>query len=106
MSARGRQRIYGLTPTQYEELLQRGGGACQICRGEAVGTERMMSLVIDHDHACCPGGRSCGRCVRGLICNLCNIVLGRFEGGQLDMQRWVKQAEDYLSGHAERYGVA
>jgi hypothetical protein len=34
---------------------------------------------IDHDHACCPGSSSCGRCVRGVVCSRCNTNLAHFE---------------------------
>lgn len=32
----------------------------------------LVRPVIDHDHACCPGRWSCGRCIRGLVCPSCN----------------------------------
>lgn len=35
-----------------------------------------MPLVVDHDHACCPGAHSCGLCVRAFLCNRCNLVTG------------------------------
>lgn len=34
-----------------------------------------VDLVIDHDHDCCPG-RSCGECVRGVLCRTHNVWLG------------------------------
>jgi hypothetical protein len=34
---------------------------------------------IDHDHRCCPGRTACGKCVRGLLCNRCNLLLGMVE---------------------------
>lgn len=56
---------------------------CPICRADlvtpAVRRNRGRAvplLVVDHDHACCPGDHSCGKCVKGLICFDCNTALG------------------------------
>lgn len=57
---------------------------CEICgtdllqrRNDSNGRVRPL-LVVDHDHACCPGGsHSCGKCVRGLICRACNAAAGQ-----------------------------
>jgi len=34
---------------------------------------------IDHDHRCCPGTFSCGRCLLGLLCHKCNFGSGYFD---------------------------
>jgi hypothetical protein len=52
------------------------GGVCAICERPPDKAKRVKRLVVDHDHACCPGGKSCGKCVRGLLCEWCNRILG------------------------------
>lgn len=63
---------YGLTPEAYEEMLESQGGGCAIC-GKTP-EENGRRLAVDHDHTCCPRRDGCcGKCVRGLLCNACNI---------------------------------
>lgn len=87
---------HGLTLEQYEEMLFAQGGRCKICSREPrlnrSGFLRRFS--IDHDHKCCPGKYSCGKCVRGLLCYSCNSGLGQFE----DNPEWLREALRYLAG--------
>ena len=70
---------YGLTPLQYNRLFTAQNGVCAICGQPETARQKsgkIQRLSIDHNHKCCPGKRSCGRCVRGLLCVRCNIALG------------------------------
>jgi hypothetical protein len=52
-------------------------GLCACCGEVMLPKGRTMdSVCVDHDHKCCPGKRSCGKCIRGLIHWRCNMVLG------------------------------
>lgn len=78
------RKLYGLTELQYLDLLARQGGGCAICAVTPEELSRTATgepkwLAVDHDHACCPGSRSCGKCVRGLLCSNCNKGLGNFQ---------------------------
>jgi len=66
---------YGITLDQYDDMLDQQNGGCKIClrTPQEVGT-----LVVDHDHDCHPGRIACKLCVRGLLCQDCNIGLGKF----------------------------
>jgi len=75
------KRKYGITLDDYEKTLAGQGGGCAVCRKtEAINGRR---LAVDHDHGCCPGRITCGRCVRGLLCSSCNLHLGAI-GDNLD----------------------
>ncbi|MFE6636055.1 endonuclease domain-containing protein [Streptomyces tendae] len=74
---RVRLRHYNVTREFVEQLLLIQEGKCAICGAPAPAE---VTMHIDHDHACCPVGRSCGACVRGLLCNRCNYHgLGWYE---------------------------
>ena len=63
--------LYMVDIDYYDAVVQRQQEKCAIC-GQSSGV-----LVIDHDHACCPKGHSsCGCCLRGLLCNTCNLGVG------------------------------
>lgn len=65
---------YGITPEQFDALLESQGGTCATCfRVPSEGTKRFS---VDHDHSCCPGEFTCGKCIRGLLCGNCNTALG------------------------------
>lgn len=73
-----RKSFYGITNEEYNEAFKAHGGKCAMCG-------RYEELVIDHCH-------STGK-FRGLICRLCNGLLGRFK----DSTDQLQNAIDYLT---------
>lgn len=68
------RRTYNITLDEYEAMVAAQDGRCAIC---SLPPESGGSLHIDHDHACCPDKcKSCGECIRGLLCSPCNTALG------------------------------
>lgn len=68
---------YGLTQESFDLLLEVQQHACGMCHEPF---EEGQLVHVDHDHACCQfKKRSCGKCIRGLLCHTCNIALGHIE---------------------------
>ncbi len=68
-------RKFGLTIESFDALLAAQGGKCAIC-GITHPGGRHGTWHVDHDRSCCPRSGSCGRCVRALLCQNCNLLLG------------------------------
>jgi hypothetical protein len=66
---------YGITAEQFDKMVADQGGVCAICT-RAFPDDR--APAVDHDHSCCPGKKSCGRCLRKLLCGSCNRGIGLF----------------------------
>ena len=74
------RRRYGITKSQYEELLIQQNGGCAFCgRKEEPDSRR---LAIDHCHAT--------GIVRGILCNKCNNGLGSFGDNIEGMKKAIK----------------
>lgn len=65
---------YGITIEQYNAMLRKQKGLCAACDRPPGGCREF--LAVDHDHSCCPGERSCGKCVRALLHVECNAAIG------------------------------
>lgn len=65
---------WNLTEQDLQAMLVNQGGRCAICPAREPGGRGTWH--VDHDHTCCSKGRSCGACIRGLLCSNCNVLLG------------------------------
>lgn len=81
-------KVFHWTVDGFKKMLAEQGG-CAVCgRPEPEGN----GWHIDHDHACCPGEGSCGKCIRGICCMGCNSGLGCFK----DDPARLRKGADYL----------
>lgn len=94
-------RQYNITVEWYQKQLIQQGGVCAICKRPETRVDssgRIHRLSVDHDHACCADQKSCGKCVRGLICSNCNHALGNV----YDDVETLLAMVDYLTFHHDR----
>lgn len=79
------RKKYGITPEQYQNLVNKQNGLCAICKTAAI--ENIGgALFVDHCHK--------SSLIRGLLCHQCNIGLGSFK----DCTDLLYSAIEYLNG--------
>lgn len=98
LRAADRKWRFNLSSKAFEVLFQQQRGCC--CCGLVFGAKNgnRYRPTVDHDHACCPGNHSCGKCVRGLLCQRCNHVLGLYEKWG-DIHLLPAYLKEYLDTH-------
>lgn len=79
------RRKYGLTRDQWWEMYRAQEGCCDLCGMDFLPGER---ICVDHNHAT--------GLVRALLCDPCNIGLGRF----LDSVELLQAAISYIERHS------
>jgi hypothetical protein len=85
---------YGITFEEFLEKVVDQEGKCKICEKSMTFGKGRHAACVDHNHGCCPGKRSCGKCIRGIICSSCNKLLGL----SYDNISILKKAIVYLDG--------
>ena len=81
---------YGISERDYWQMVADQGNRCAICHKDP----GKQGFQIDHDHQCCPGRDSCGKCVRGLLCSPCNMAIGLLGDNTVAIRR----ALEYVGG--------
>lgn len=85
-----------LTTERYHEILLEQNGMCAICSISS--SEYGKLFAIDHDHNCCPGKFTCGKCVRGLLCTKCNASIGALGDNSSGVLKALKYLQSYENG--------
>jgi hypothetical protein len=71
-----RKTKYNITTEEFLEKLNNQNHKCGACETDTPGVKG-KTWCIDHDHSCCDDKKkTCGKCVRGILCHQCNFILG------------------------------
>jgi hypothetical protein len=90
-----------------EEEINTLGNDCEGCGKHVSGQQR----CIDHDHRCCPGEFSCGKCIRHILCTACNLVIGNAKDCPDLLRKLANMLDKWNEGNPqlfseERYAAA
>jgi hypothetical protein len=98
--AKVRKYRYGITEAEYNRLLNEQDYSCAVCH-VAFGTGA-AKVNVDHDHNCCPGTRSCGKCLRGLLCSHCITLSSLVETRFSYMEEMFVYLTTHLNGRRNK----
>ena len=90
-SVRARIYKYGIDPERLDAMLEAQDRSCGLC-GKGFSNNE---IFVDHDHDCCPTAKTCGNCVRAILCRACNQGIGLLQ----ESPELLRAAADYI----ERY---
>ena len=88
VTAYTRKWRYGISQEEFDKLFENQGKKCAVCGNNESG----KCWCVDHDHSCCGQVRACSKCIRGIICTPCNLMLG----GARDNKEILAKAIKYL----------
>lgn len=96
---RRREERFKITSVEYKKLLQDQNNVCAICKkpesyslsstNYSLDSNKPRQLSVDHCHS--------SKKIRGLLCNQCNIGLGKFK----DSIEYLLSAVEYLKSSHE-----
>lgn len=72
------EKVYGISKAAYLELAREQDWRCAICQ-----TKPKDELAVDHNHIT--------KAVRGLLCDPCNLLLGRYEKYGMQIQSYLRK---------------
>ena len=88
---------YGTTVEWYVNRLMEQNGVCALCNHLSHHHGTIQRLQVDHNHACCDlHTKSCGKCLRGLLCSECNLKLYRWESIAPELSTYVPIENSWL----------
>ncbi len=90
-TALNRLKSFNISQPEYEAMLIKQNGLCDLCKEKP-------AVVVDHKHHGCQKSgskRTCGKCVRGLLCKMCNLFLAAWEAHP----ELIHKGQDYLKRH-------
>lgn len=98
------KKTYNITQDDYLKKSEKQNHVCMICGLPETCKIRgtLSHLCIDHDHMCCLGNKSCGKCVRDLICRRCNTILGRANDDIALLEKAIQYLRRHASGRDNR----
>lgn len=85
---------YKMTLEDYNQLLEKQNGRCKVCERTVAEAQRQF-LSVDHDHNCCNSDITCGKCVRGLLCDNCNRGIGYLGDDPTIVSNALKYLQDF-----------
>jgi len=97
---RDKIRKYGVSIDDLKTKLEAQYGACATCMTPITlyvtdDVSWSKKANIDHDHSCCPGETSCGKCIRGLLCGNCNRILGLLKESHITLTALASYLKEY-----------